>query len=145
VGGGVLVASLRLERLDSHDIGERALSLGVFTSPIVSMAPVGEGYHYVLVLPALVVAFWWALREGASACSWCVLGASTLLLTIPLHYFAAPSFQSGWRAIFAYPRVFAAFGLWGWLGLALARRQPSLGAPSSTTPPTISADAGRPA
>jgi hypothetical protein len=92
----------------------------MLSSPIVSMAPVAEGYHYVLVLPSLVVAFWWAARQGVGPRSWLVLSAITLLLIVPLQYFAIPSFRDGWRAVFAYPRVFGALALWTWLAGALA-------------------------
>jgi hypothetical protein len=120
VSGAVFVPSLCLQRLDSRDLGKRALSLGMLSSPIVSMAPVAEGYHYVLVLPSLVVAFWWAARQGVGPVSWLVLSAITLLLIVPLHYFATPSFKDGWRAVFAYPRVYGALALWTWLAVALA-------------------------
>jgi hypothetical protein len=123
VVGAVIVVSARLQSLDSQDPGTRALSMGMFTSLIVTMAPVAEGYHYVLVLPALVIAVTSAARERVGPRSWLVLAAGALLLTLPLHYVAAPSLQSGWRAVFAYPRVFGAFVLWGWLGFALTKRR----------------------
>lgn len=121
-GGVALVVSLRAQRVDSRDPGERALSLGMFTSLIVSMAPVAQGYHYVLVLPSLVVAVWWAARERVGPRSWGVLGASALLLTTPLHFVASRSLQTGWLAVLAYPRVYGAFILWGWSVHALGRR-----------------------
>jgi hypothetical protein len=126
VRGVVLVVSLRVQRLDSRDIGARTLSLGMLTSLIVTMAPVAEGYHYVLVLPALVIAIWDAAGARVGPRSWLVLATITLLLTLPLHYVAAPFLQTGWRVVFAYPRVFGAFLLWGWLVFVLATRRAPL-------------------
>ena len=117
----VFITSVRVQRLASPDLGVRALSLAMLAAPAVCMAPLGEGYHYVQVLPAVVVAFWWAVRRGARLQSWCVLAASTLLLLAPVRFLTAGFLRDGWRAVLAYPRVYGALLLWGWL-LATLRR-----------------------
>ena len=53
----VFITSVRVQRLASPDLGVRSLSLAMLAAPAVCMAPVGEGYHYVQVLPSVVVAF----------------------------------------------------------------------------------------
>jgi hypothetical protein len=118
----VLAVSVRLQRLNSEADADRALTFAMFTAPIVCMAPFAEGYHYVLVLPALVVACSWAVDHRVGAGAWALLATSALLIVTPLHYVFSLAGEQGWRAAFAYPRVYGALLVWGWCALALARR-----------------------
>jgi Glycosyltransferase family 87 len=115
----VFVVSARLERLASDDLSARALSLALFTAPIVSLAPFAESYHYVLVLPAIVVAFWSAVRRGSSRASWAILCIATLLVITPCRLYQARYLETGWLALLAYPRLYGALALWGWLACAI--------------------------
>jgi hypothetical protein len=83
------------------------------------MAPIAESYHYCLVLPSIVVAWWWVPRTGLRVPSWGPLLAATLLLAATQRVYGAPAVQEGGLALFAYPRVYGAFMLWGWLVQAL--------------------------
>jgi hypothetical protein len=120
-----LVASARLQRLGSEDREARALSWGMLTALCVSLTPIAESYHYLLVLPAVVVALWWATERGVSQISWALLLFTILLLITPLHVYDSRHFQAGWLALLAYPRLYGAFGLWGWLARALCQYQAS--------------------
>jgi hypothetical protein len=115
-----LVLSLRWGTLTSAGQEEQALTLALFLSLVATSAPVAEGYHYVMVLPALLVALWWAWLSACDWPAWAALGLAVLLLAAPLPY-RSPGLQDRWLALLAYPRVYGAFILWGWLGWALER------------------------
>jgi len=87
---------------------------------VVTNAPFAEGYHYVLTLAPLLVAGWWAWRARLGWRAWAMLMLAALLLGAPLPYKAA-RIQAGWWALAAYPRVYGAYLLWGWIAWALAR------------------------
>jgi hypothetical protein len=103
----------------------RVLTLAIFIALIVVSAPFAEGYHYVLVLPALLIAVWWAWQSAAQYGSrpwmiWGMLALAALLLGLPLPY-RSPELSAGWIALLAYPRVYGAYLLWLVLGLMLGR------------------------
>jgi hypothetical protein len=112
--------SVRRQRLASEDRQLRVLSLAMFGALVASLAPVAESYHYVLVLPAVVVAWWWALAMSAGLRSRLMLALATILLNVPHVVYGAPALRDGWRALLAYPRLYGAFALWAWLVGALA-------------------------
>ncbi|HET9223256.1 MAG TPA: glycosyltransferase 87 family protein, partial [Roseiflexaceae bacterium] len=125
----VLLATLALSaywgRLSHPRREVRLLTVALFTSLIVASAPFGEGYHYVLVLPALLVAAWWAWQGGERHGSlpwmlWGILALAALLLAAPLPY-KSPALAVGWLALLAYPRVYGAYLLWLVLALMLKR------------------------
>jgi hypothetical protein len=122
VTAAALVQSVRDQRM-SGSFALRALSLGMFGALIVTLAPVAESHHYLLVLPSIIIAWWWALTTRASLPSWGIVLTGTLLLSVPQRVYSMPSIQGGWLALFAYPRVYGAFVLWGWLGRALKNCQ----------------------
>jgi hypothetical protein len=99
-----------------HEI--RALSLAFAAALSTANAPVGEGYHYIAVLPSLLVAGWYAWEAKLSWRAWAVLVAAAALLGTQLPY-KSPQLMAGWLALLAYPRVYGAYLLWGWLGWAL--------------------------
>ena len=83
---------------------------------MVTSAPLGEGYHYALALPSLLVGAWWAWRSGdwRSTESWMLWGAlalAALLMAAPLPY-QSPVLAVSWLALLAYPRVYGAYLLW---------------------------------
>src|SRR5262249_9419573 len=106
-------ASALLARRASGRHAERALVLALWLAPLVASAPVGEGYHYTMVLPALLVAFWWAWRLGAALhwWGWAALLLAALLMGAPV-LSKSPRLGAGWLARLAYPRVYGAYLLW---------------------------------
>jgi hypothetical protein len=114
-----LVESVRHQRLNSDSLAARALSIGMFGSLIVTVAPVAEGYHYLLVLPTVIIAWWWTLTARRDISSLAAVATGTVLLMIPQKVYFSSAIQSGWLALFAYPRVYGAFVLWTWLRRAL--------------------------
>ena len=116
-----LIVSARMQRLASEDRDARALSWGLLTALCVSLAPIAESYHYVLVLPAVIVALWWATERGVSRISWALLLFAILLLITPIEVYDSRDHQAGWLALLAYPRLYGAFGLWAWLARALSQ------------------------
>lgn len=117
---GLLIVSIRSNRINEPRHAPRVLSAAMMVSLLVISGPVGEGYHYVLVLPAVVIAVWWAWQVRPGALAWIVLAGAILLIAVPLPY-THPRLAAGWWALLAYPRVYGAIGLWGWLVWALRR------------------------
>lgn len=113
-----LVLSAHWSQLKGDPLETQALSLALFLSLVVTNTPFAEGYHYVLVLPAVLIAGWWAWQAKPGWKHWAILAMVTFLLGAPLPY-KSPGLTAGWLALVAYPRVYGAFLLWGWLGWAL--------------------------
>ncbi len=116
-----LVQSARWRALDEGESAERLLGVAMLAALVVTMAPVAENYHYLLVFPSLLVAWWWAVEARLPQAERLALAASSLLLVVPQKLYFAPGIQAGWRALLAYPRVYGAVLLWAWLGTAGAR------------------------
>jgi hypothetical protein len=102
--------SVRVQRLDSDLLEQRALTMGMFVAPMVAIAPIAEGYHYVLVVPALLIGWWWTFQSPAATKKRLLLAACTALTS---------QLQEGWLALLAYPRMYGALALWGLLARAL--------------------------
>jgi hypothetical protein len=128
VMGIVFGISVRRQRLSSGSLDERALTLGMFVAPLVAMAPIGEGYHYVMISPAVLIGWWWALRTDAPKRAWLLMAACTALVCAPQRYYSSEHLRAGWLALLAYPRAYGALMLWGVLARAL--RSSSAAAPS---------------
>jgi hypothetical protein len=114
------VTLLPLSGPGSEGRGVWALGLALAMALVVTNTPFAEGYHYVLTLPSLLIAAWWAWRARAGPGALAALALAALLLGAPLPYKSA-WLQAGWLALLAYPRVYGAYLLWGWLGWASAR------------------------
>lgn len=117
---GLLIVSIRCNRIDDPQHARRVLSAAMMGSLLVVTAPLGEGYHYVLVLPSLVMALWWAWRVRPGVVAWIVLVGATVLMAAPLPY-THPRLAEGWWSLLAYPRAYGALVLWGWLVWVLRR------------------------
>jgi len=126
VSVGTLVLSARWARRAEQS---RPLGMALCMALVVTNAPFAEGYHYVLTLVPLLVAGWWAWRAHPGWRTWAMLALAALLLGLPLPYKAA-RIQAGWWALAAYPRVYGAYLLWGWIAWALARSNANRGAPA---------------
>jgi len=120
--GIVFVISARRQRLDSERLEERALTLGMFVAPLVAMAPIGEGYHYTMIFPAVLIGWWWFLRTEAPKRNWLLMAVCTALICTPQQYYGSSHLQAGWLALLAYPRVYGALMLWGLLAHAMVAR-----------------------
>jgi Glycosyltransferase family 87 len=118
----VLAATVRVQRLGSQRLDERALSWALLAPAAIVLAPVAEGYHYLLLLPSLVIAAWWAWCGRAGARAWIWLGACALALEAPYRFYGARVLGERWLALLAYPRVYGAIGLWLWLARQIRRR-----------------------
>ena len=119
VMGIVFGISVRRQRLDSDSLDERALTLGMFVAPIVPLAPIGEGYHYVMIFPAVLIGWWWVLRTRASPKQWLLMAVCTVLVCAPQRYYSSEHLRAGWMALLAYPRAYGALMLWGVLAYAI--------------------------
>lgn len=119
--GGAFAISARFQRLDSESRDERALTMGMFMALLVPVAPIGEGYHYMLVFPAIAIAWWWAARSQTTLTARLVLAGCTILICAPQRYYDSPLVQNGAAALLAYPLVYGGFGLWVWQVFALRR------------------------
>jgi len=120
---GAFVRSARLQRLDSVNLEDRALSLALFVSLMESFSPMAEGYHFVLTVPAIVIAFWWTTRAPERRHARWSLLACVALLDVPQVWYGWPPISRGWLALLAYPRLYGAFGLWLWIARALESGQ----------------------
>ena len=91
------------------------LWLAFLNALVVTNAPAAEDYHYLLILPSFVVAGWWAWQQRLPwRLSW-PLWLAWGLVGLPLP-FTTPMLSQGWWAVLAFPRIYGAFLLWGWLG-----------------------------
>jgi len=111
--GVVFGISARRQRLGSESPEERALTLGMFVAPLVAMAPIGEGYHYTMIFPAVLIGWWWVLRTKASRRSWFLMAVCTALICTPQRYYSWHHLRASWVALLAYPRVYGSLLLWG--------------------------------
>ena len=109
-----LVITARGQRMLGTDHAGRVLSLALLLALATANAPLGEGYHYTLILPALLMAAWWAWTARLPWSQWALLALAALLLSLPWPY-QSPQLSAGWWALLAYPRVYGAYALWGWL------------------------------
>lgn len=101
-----------------HEGDTRLLALAMICALLVTNAPYAEDYHYILLLPSLSIAAWWAWnhKPGWQSRAWLALAA--LLLGAPLPY-EHPALAVGGWALLAYPRVYGGYLLWGWLSAQL--------------------------
>jgi hypothetical protein len=127
---GVLFGALALSAHWARRAGQnRPLCIALCMALVVTNAPFAEGYHYTLTLAPLLVAGWWAWRSRLGWRAWAILALAALLLGAPLPY-KAPQIQAGWWALAAYPRVYGAYLLWGWIAWALAGSRAQRGEPA---------------
>jgi hypothetical protein len=117
-----LLVSLRCEPPPDAPRSTRAVHLAMLLALVVTNTPFAEDYHYVLVLPSLIVAWWWFGQDRPGPFWMSSLAVATLALMAPLPY-KHPLLADGALAVFAYPRVYGAFLLWGWLLRALSREK----------------------
>jgi hypothetical protein len=93
----------------------------------VLVLDVAQEYHFaVLLVPAAVALARWLDAPDRHAFDGLWLGTALLLLAAPLPY-TDPALGAGWAALLAYPRVYGAWLLWGWLVRSLWKERQSGG------------------
>ena len=91
----------------------------------VVLAPIAEQYHYLTVVPALIVAGAEWYRQGRRWSLGALLILAAGLIFWPLAY-KDPRLGAGWLAVLAYPRLWGGLLLWGGLcGQARAAPAPA--------------------
>jgi hypothetical protein len=91
-------------------------------APVCAVMPVAEDHHFVLVIPALVIA-WTSPRLAGQALGPLLLAVATLLLGLPFDSVDVGA-QERWMAVANYPRVFGCGLLLVWAGLAAKPSNP---------------------
>jgi hypothetical protein len=121
--------------------GGAALSVAAAVALGVLVLHVAQEYHFaVLLVPAAVAAARWFDGQDRGVIGSIWLGASLVLLAAPLPY-KDPALADGWVALLAYPRLYGAWLLWGWLIRALWRER-RLTLESTMARPTATMGAG---
>jgi hypothetical protein len=95
------------------------LAAGAALVLTVILAPIAEEYHYLTLVPVLIIASVAWVRSGHRFALGLLLFLSAVLMFWPLPY-KDPRLAAGWRALLAYPRLWGGLLLWGGL-YALAR------------------------
>ena len=114
VGAWVLAVTVLMARRGRWDLGA-----GLAIAASVIALTVAQEYAYTLLIVPAAIAIARGLEMGASRLSWAWLGAAIALIAAPLPY-RHPVLDEGWVALLAYPRVYGAWLLWGWLARELA-------------------------
>ena len=109
-----LIATVWVGNPRDHRPERRALTTALCMALLVPNSIVAEGYHYVLTIPSVVTAMWWARQSRTSVTGWSVLAIALGLLALPIP-FKSPVLAHGWLALMAFPRVYGAYLLWLWL------------------------------
>lgn len=139
VAVGVSVTSRVLVLVWATIVARNALpivSACALLAPVVIVMPVGEDHHFVLLLPALVLAIFHEFRTRQFATlSFLVL--SVFLLGLPVHELA-PATEAGWHALAAYPRVWGSIALLLWATLKSRFIAPNHYSEVRTTTPAAS-------
>jgi hypothetical protein len=89
------------------------LLYGLWISLLVTTAPQAQDYHYVLLLPAFLLAFHHThhTKSNLFILIWLTIALGLCAMRID---FNGLQWATGWLAFLGYPRVFGAFLLWGW-------------------------------
>lgn len=96
------------------------LAFGLFVIAGLILNPASIDYHYMLILvPVLILIDW--LRRNPSKYLWILFGVSFVLIALKIPY-VSPKVTGGYLALFAYPKLYGAVGLW-LLGLRASRIQ----------------------
>jgi len=86
------------------------LAFGLFIIAGLILNPASIDYHYMLILlPVLILIDW--LRRKPSKNLWILFGVSFILIALNIPY-VSPKVTGSWLALFAYPKLYGAMGLW---------------------------------
>jgi hypothetical protein len=86
------------------------LIFGSFIIVGIILSPPSIDYHYMLMLIPIFILFNWLIKNP-SKILWISFGVSYLLIATSLPYIS-PKITSGIWAVFAYPKLYGALGLW---------------------------------
>ncbi|MEZ4568789.1 MAG: hypothetical protein R2849_00350 [Thermomicrobiales bacterium] len=114
VAGWVLQRRMEDERL-------RVARFGLLSALMIPLQPLGEEYHYVLVLPAIFSVLLVGLAEPSGLRRELILALGalgTLLIAMPLHQ-TSPSLSPGFRALLAYPKLYGGLMIAGAMSVQL--------------------------
>jgi hypothetical protein len=97
------------------------IAFGIFIIAGLIISPVSLDYHYtILLLPILMLIN--NIRKDATAMLWVMILIFVSLISAYLPY-ASPRLAKGVWAVFAYPKLYGAIGLWGLLIRAAYRSE----------------------
>ena len=87
------------------------MAFGVFIIAGLIISPVSLDYHYtILLLPILILIN--NIRKGSTTMVWVMILIFISLISVYLPY-TSPRLVKGVWAVFAYPKLYGAIGLWG--------------------------------
>jgi hypothetical protein len=86
------------------------LAFGTFIIVGIILSPPSIDYHYVLMLIPILILFNWLIKNP-SKILWIFFGISYLLIAASIPYIS-PKITGGLWALFAYPKLYGALGLW---------------------------------
>jgi hypothetical protein len=101
---------LALTMINAYKFSETNLTFGAFIIAGIILNPASIDYHYVLLLIPVIILFDW-LRKNSSPVLWILFIIFFVLISAGLPY-TSSKITSGARAIFAYPKLYGALGLW---------------------------------
>jgi hypothetical protein len=87
------------------------LAFGSFIIAGLILSPATIDYHYVLILIPVIILIKW-LKINPSVSMWTIFSFSFILIALSIPY-TSQKVTSGLWAIFAYPKLYGALGLWG--------------------------------
>ena len=96
--------------IGAYKFKKSALAFGTFIIAGIILNPASIDYHYVLMLIPVFILFGWLIKNP-SVVLWSLFAISFLLIAASLPYIS-PKITSGHWALFAYPKLYGALGLW---------------------------------
>jgi len=89
---------------------DKSLAFSTFIIMGLILNPASIDYHYVLILiPVFILLDW--LRKNPDRTNWIIFLISFLMIALAFPY-TSQKITSGFWALFAYPKLYGAFGLW---------------------------------
>ena len=86
------------------------LAFGVFVILGIILSPASIDYHYMLMLILILILYNWLIKNPSIAL-WKIFVISFLLIGVSLPYTSQKITGGSW-AVFAYPKLYGALGLW---------------------------------
>ena len=95
----------------AHQLKKSDLAFGAFVVAGLIISPVSIDYHYtIIILPILILLKRVLQNQSQIALAALILFAGLIAAYIP---YTSSKVTVGWLAIFAYPKLYGAAGLWG--------------------------------
>jgi hypothetical protein len=96
--------------IGAYKFKKSELAFGTFIIVGIILNPASIDYHFMLMLIPILILFNW-LKNNPSLFLWAVFAISFLLVAASLPYIS-PKIIEGLWAVFAYPKLYGALGLW---------------------------------